>query len=118
MYNTLIQFFYFYCRLLKIIDKRVFDPFFKYDFIWKQTSYFKEQEKYLNYINTFVDEIVKNRHKELLKQQLTISDLKNKKLTLVDSLLLSKIDGQPLTNEDIRGEVNTFMFAVSCSKQK
>lgn len=34
-----------------------------------------------------------------------------KKLTLLELLLQSTIDGQPLTEEDIREEVETFMFA-------
>lgn len=36
----------------------------------------------------------------------------SKKMALLDILLKSSVDGQPLSNEDIREEVDTFMFGV------
>lgn len=77
-------------------------------------------------MHDFTEKIIKERRDTLVKEQhatsLTSLDDDNKdtdldvavgsrrKMALLDVLLQSTIDGKPLTNEDIREEVDTFMF--------
>lgn len=37
----------------------------------------------------------------------------SRKMALLDVLLQTTVDGKPLTNEEIRDEVDNFMFAVN-----
>lgn len=68
----------------------------------------------MKYINDYVDKVIVNRHKKLVEEndtkQNVIEDSETKKRpALLDILLQAKIDGQPLSNEDIQAEVKTFM---------
>lgn len=65
----------------------------------------------------FTNSIIRQRRKEIQKQtpdelvestEFSVSS----RMTLMDILLRSSIDGEPLTDEAICEEVDTFMFAV------
>lgn len=82
---------------------------------WKQTI-----DNCLRVLHNFSNSIILKRRDELVKN-LNASEPElpdgcdeggGKRMALLDILLQSTIDGQPLTNEDIREEVDTFMFEV------
>lgn len=69
-------------------------------------------------IHDFTDVVIANRRRELLQKQGSLSQEPSvdefgvkKRMALLDVLLQSTVDGQPLTNEEIRDEVDTFMVA-------
>jgi cytochrome P450 family 4 len=71
--------------------------------------------KALKVMHDFSDRIIEKRREDLMKQaheEYFDDDTSEKrKKALIDILLCSTIDGQPLSNADIREEVDTFIFA-------
>lgn len=96
---------------------RFFSLLHSKDWFWKHSPSGKREAEQIAYIHNFVDQIIDNRRTELLVQkgdglQDRHKDGGKDRPVLLDILLQSELDGKPLTNEDIRAEVNTFMFAV------
>ncbi|XP_055547839.1 cytochrome P450 4d1-like [Wyeomyia smithii] len=98
---------------------RMFNRFYFSDFIFRLTKMYPTYRQCLNTIHNYTLSIIAKRRKALqqnsnneCEQPQTDSDLGTKaKMALLDILLQTNIDGRPLTNEEIREEVDTFMFA-------
>lgn len=92
---------------------RFFSLLYSKDWFWKHSSAGKKEYQQIAYIHNFVDQIIDNRRTELLNGDgLKEKETDKERPVLLDILLKSELDGKPLSNEDIRAEVNTFMFAV------
>lgn len=104
----------------------MFNAFLHTDFVFKFTKMHKEFQENLKIIEDFNNEIIVKRRKELEnrraqeaeKEQNAQNDDedslyfgKKRKMALMDILLQSEIDGKPFSDQDVREEVNTFMFA-------
>lgn len=100
--------------MTEIIFERFFDVFRRHDFIYQFTELYQREKKALKILHGFTDSVIKTRRDELLMNAAdsdAVSDTGVKrKMALLDLLLQSTIDGIPLTNMDIREEVDTFMF--------
>ena len=87
------------------------------DFLFFFSKNARRQRQLLKILHGFTDKTILLRRKKLLE----VSALKNvgqltddelgvkKKMAFLDVLLQSTIDGKPLTNMDIREEVDTFV---------
>lgn len=84
----------------------------------------KDKKKIDNLFETlhnFTNKVIVQRRGHLLKNNGNVSEKCNenidygmtKKMAFLDILLQSTIDGVPLSNTEIREEVDTFLFAVS-----
>ena len=80
--------------------------------------YQKELET-LKTLHGFTNQVILSRRNELANSNNNVKSVYNdddvgikKKTAFLDMLLQASIDGEPLTNENIREEVDTFMFAV------
>ena len=101
-----------------IVASRFFDPLKRIELLFRISSMGRKQKNVLKVLHDFTDSVIIARRKELennLKNQNQTNDNENdigskRKLALLDVLLQSTIDGKPLTNLDIREEVDTFMF--------
>ena len=99
--------------MAEIIFVRSFDIIRQNDFLYKFTEMYQTEKKCLKVLHGFTDSVIKSRRDELLtrSQEVATADLgSKKKQALLDILLQSTIDGAPLSNTDIREEVDTFMF--------
>lgn len=84
------------------------------EFVFKLSGYQAKQEKLLKILHGFTDSVIIARREELTKnpQNDTYGESETKrKSALIDVLLKATINGEPLSNRDIREEVDTFMFA-------
>lgn len=84
----------------------------------------KIEENALRVVHSFVDNVIRKRRQELTENVNRCDDDDNsgddddmgirKKRVLLDTLLHSSIDGEPLSDLDIREEVSVFILGV-CS---
>lgn len=101
----------------RIIIDRVFKPNQQYEWLYSFTENYKTERECLRILHGHTQSVIKNRRNELLK----IKDRKNidqdndigakKRVAFLDLLLQSTDEnGEPLSNEAIQEEVDTFMF--------
>jgi cytochrome P450 family 4 len=99
----------------------MFDITKKNNFIYRFTDMYKRSQKCMKILNEFTDSVIAAKRKELSKKSKISDDTEDemnnfgmrKKTALLDLLLQSTIDGEPLSDRDIREEVDMFMFAVN-----
>lgn len=97
------------CRISVI---RSFSIWKKNDFLFKFSQDYRRQCRYLKILHSFTNSVIEERSRKLNDE---LTDQKQK-TTLLDLLLKSTINEKPLTQEEIREEVDTFMFAVRILK--
>lgn len=84
------------------------------NFIFKLSGYHAKQKKLLKTLHGFTDSVIIARREKLAESANSDDsdpEERRKKSALIDILLKSTINGEPLSNTDIREEVDTFMFA-------
>lgn len=108
-----------------VIHLRMFDFLLREDFIFKFSKLARKQNKALKILHSFTDKVIMDRRNELLKNNTNmptdqvVDDIGCKnKYAFLDILLKSTINGKPLTNLEIREEVDTFMFEVKSQQVK
>lgn len=94
-------------------------PWHNIRFLYNLTPTKRARDKYMKIVNDFTSNLIVER-RQLLSKMDENENLKHlddddfglkKKMCLLDVLLQSTINGEPLTNGDILEEVNTFTFA-------
>ncbi|XP_032594830.1 cytochrome P450 4d10 isoform X1 [Drosophila grimshawi] len=102
-----------------VLHKRMFNIFYRFDLTYMLTPLARAEKRALNVLHNFTEKIIVQRREELLRagqqdtepQSAGDADVGAKrKMAFLDILLQSTIDDKPLTNMDIREEVDTFMF--------
>lgn len=113
---------------MTIAHKRMFNALLQPECLFKLTPLHKEFNRNLKIVNEFTDEIITQKRRDLenskkldnVNEQKSSNDNEEdeslyfgqkRRMALINILMESSIDGQPLTNEEIREEVNTFLFA-------
>nr|XP_015833599.1 PREDICTED: cytochrome P450-like protein isoform X1 [Tribolium castaneum] len=102
-------------EMCRIFMSRTMAVFQRYDFIFRFSKDFHLQKKALDIIHNYSNEVIATKRKELdenVKQKESVDDLGRKeKMVFLDMILNKAIDGHIFSQEAIRGEVDTFMFA-------
>nr|CAI5817576.1 unnamed protein product [Callosobruchus analis] len=101
--------------MCRILIERMFSLLGRNNWTYRLTSNYRQEKKHLNVLHSRTRSVIQSRKKEGLSQAKTVADDEDigrkKKLAFLDSLLAATIDGRPLTDDEIREEVDTFMFA-------
>lgn len=108
-------------RMTELVFHRFLTPWLHSDFIYKRTAVGKHHQKQLEILHGFTSTVIEEKRiarQSIGKAKLNVpmpqdNDIgKKKRLALLDLLLDSMEDSDVLTYNDLRQEVDTFMFAV------
>lgn len=108
-------------RITHSLQSRLFSILLRYDIIYRFSPMFRRNQKYLRILHRFTDDMIQRRRDVLLRletvdQPTDVVDVDGRQPdkplhNLVDILLHARSsDGRPLSNADIREEVDTFIF--------
>jgi len=101
-------------KMSKLAMTRLVRPWLKMDSIYRWSSYYAEEVEALRQLHGFTDSVIRSRKAQLQEQGLEDAEAaaakKGHRLAFLDLLLLSSVDGQPLSPADVSEEVDTFMF--------
>uniref|UniRef100_A0A336M0N7 CSON009389 protein n=1 Tax=Culicoides sonorensis TaxID=179676 RepID=A0A336M0N7_CULSO len=102
--------------MLHVFTARLNNGFLTIDWIFHLTSLYREQQRAMTLINNFVNQIIEERRTKLLQEikengNVVQEYVEKKHPALLELMLRSEMDEKPLTNDDIRNEVKTFMMA-------
>jgi cytochrome P450 family 4 len=102
-------------EISSIVSARHYNFLTRFEWIFRLTSIYGRQKKCLKILHGFTDSVIVARRAELKRSNMNATEPKDdvgsrKKMALLDVLIQSTINGQPLTDMDIREEVDTFTF--------
>ncbi|XP_052863437.1 cytochrome P450 4d1-like [Anopheles cruzii] len=103
-------------EITNLIQQRFYDFLIRHECFFRLSSNRRKQVKVLKVLHDYTDKVISERRRQLAntshgKSAEESADLGiKKKMAFLDMLLQSTIDGQPLTDLEIREEVDTFMF--------
>lgn len=99
-------------KLASIVQMRFTNVWISSDSIFKLTKTGQEHDHLIKIIQKFVDKVIAERKVEWkAKSDNNFNDSRKKRRALLDLLLEMSHNGTVLSDEDIREEVNTFMYA-------
>lgn len=105
-------------EITNLIQLRFYDFLIRYNFFFRLSTNSRKQKKVIKELHDYTNSVIKGRRQQLERKtrngegdEASDQDLGIKKrMAFLDMLLQSTIDGNPLTDVEIREEVDTFMF--------
>ncbi|XP_016948831.1 cytochrome P450 4d1 [Drosophila biarmipes] len=101
-----------------VLHKRMFNILYRFDLTYMLTPLARAEKKALDVLHQFTEKIIVQRREEIIRGGNETGNGNSedadvgakRKMAFLDILLQSTIDERPLSNLDIREEVDTFMF--------
>lgn len=99
-----------------IMRRRIFSPIKMFDAVYFFSRDYWKERSILKVIHGYTNDVIKSRKRELCDKMNSFQNgFGKRRLAFLDLLLQSTIDGRPLADDEIREEVDTFMFEVTSS---
>ncbi|XP_046402146.1 cytochrome P450 4C1-like [Ischnura elegans] len=107
-------------RLTSVLHQRFLTPWLRPDFLFSLSALGRDHDKCLRITRSFADKVIKERKEERAMQKMTadqeagdesVPKVAARRKALLDLLLEMSENGENLSDQDIREEVDTFMFA-------
>lgn len=104
-------------EMCRIIVERSFSPIEMFDVSYKFTKNYQTEKNALKILHDKTNSVINQRREQLKNKENKMAEKDDdvgvkKKMAFLDMLLQATVDGKPLSNEDVREEVDTFMFEV------
>lgn len=100
-------------RFLDIYEMRFFSFFNRYDFFFQFSSEYKQYQKDISFLQTFTKKIIEQRKQERsfnqTEEEVDEFGRRKRRKVFLDILL----DSNSMSDNEIREEVDTFLFGVS-----
>lgn len=102
-------------EMCRIFSERATSIVKAIDFLYMFTEDYKIERKALRVLHKFTESVIAKRKEELARNDTTLDDDDShlgikKKLTFLDAILQYGREGKGISDQDIREEVDTFMF--------
>ncbi|XP_063696604.1 cytochrome P450 4d1-like isoform X2 [Culicoides brevitarsis] len=106
-------------EMSEIIFDRIFSILHQFPTLYALTPKARRGRQLIKILHGFTNKVITDRRQQLKENGILLNNNsedideiygKKAKLSFLDMLLNATIDGKPLTNDDIREEVDTFMF--------
>lgn len=102
-------------ELTFLMTWRIFNSFAVNDFIFKTFFWtkYRQQTLLIEKVHKFTNDIIEKKREEIKETPIESADHDGikKRMTLIDVLMQAKIDGELLSNQAIRQELDSFAFA-------
>lgn len=99
--------------LCEVIQNRITSFVKHYDFFFRFTKDYNKQKEALTVVDDMFESIIE---KKLEHKRKTTCEPEMKRPDMLDLMMEVSIDGKKLNKNELREEINTFMFAVSWVK--
>lgn len=100
-------------HMCRILAERAFSPIEQYDWLYLFTENYRTERKSLKILHSYTESVIKRRKEEYKKKVIVgeNSEKKSKKVkAFLDMLLEANMEKKVMSDNDIRQEVDTFMF--------
>ncbi|KAK4025904.1 hypothetical protein OUZ56_014940 [Daphnia magna] len=101
------------CRIGQLLVEKMLKPWLEHPLMFSLSALGREHNQLLEILHGFTENVIRERRKTLSEKEDVAKEMDigiRNRLPLLDLLLRASDDGGVLSDQDIRNEIDTFMF--------